>query len=1118
MQPPYPDSGKFPNTFIVWNGVALSILITALLVFVGCRPDSGTGENGLSASGEGPSQEFIRLVNLGKSHYESGETEEALAAFQKALKMRPEQSEIYLNLANVHLLAGRPGEAIQAAEQALKLDQNLPAAHYAIGCAHIREGRHEEALKALQQALAFDPNIAAVHYQLGIAHQRLGHEEEAVRAFEETLLLNPDHPSANYNLSQVLRQQGHMDEASKALETHQAIQTTLTGPPPTEASYERSSYTEIQIPFQLEQPAVNGVQVSFQDVTQEMLENAEIYKGPFGVMDVNHRGATDLFVQEPGQGWRLLMNTNGVLAPVGQPLAGTEDAGYSKVLVADLQNDRVDDVLVLGTNTSHVFRFSTNGLAADATSFSGLKEVKAMDGGLWDLDFTGKLDLLVVSPAGEAKVYRNLGNMFFQDYTRPASIPSDLAGLHGLELDDWNNDDLADVLFLQAGVPPVLFSKIRGGELVRTNAPSSWPAFRSAKIGDMNNDLHVDLVGLNSSGELEIHWNGTEQKESVATDVPAAHHLLLVDYDNDGWLDILVAGERLRLWRNLGNAGFEEVTAATGLSELSFDRVIQVEAADLDNDCDQELILALANGGLKILRNNGANENQQMNLRLLGNRSNASGIGMRVEVVAGQWRTARTMKHPSMAIGIGDRTRVESLTVRWFDLDMNNTDIQVNNCEVITIAELQLPTGSCPYLYIWDGHRFRFISDILGSAPLGLPVAEGVLIEADPEEYVWMGDERSVQPHSGTYKVQVTEELREVLYLDEARLVVVDHPPGTEVVTTDKLRPGKPFPESELVTLRNPRPLQKATQLDGTEITERLLATDQVMVSPSQLRIPQLRGLAEPHGVVLDFGPLPTDQPLALVLTGWLRFGGGMANVAASHHKDLPFPFPQLEVETSEDHWQRVDVVAGAPSGKTKTILVDLDGKLPDGAKRLRLTAAFEIHWDRIALMEKWKHAPTKVVSLLPDRTDLHWRGFSEFEELPWYLPLTPAYDHVQQTPPWRITPSGWCTRYGAVDPLIASQDSALVLMNGGDELTLEWNHARLPKKPDGFQRGFFFYSVGWDKDADFHVVNGTTVEPLPWHGMNDQEYGEEKRPEDLPSGWIKEYNTRWVGGFTVRQ
>jgi hypothetical protein len=57
---------------------------------------------------------------------------------------------------------------------------------------------------------------------------------------------------------------------------------------------------------------------------------------------------------------------------------------------------------------------------------------------------------------------------------------------------------------------------------------------------------------------------------------------------------------------------------------------------------------------------------------------------------------------------------------------------------------------------------------------------------------------------------------------------------------------------------------------------------------------------------------------------------------------------------------------------------------------------------------------------------------------------------------------------------------------------------------------------VGWDKDADFHCELGGQVEPLPWHGLNDQLYGKEPRPDFANDGWKKKYNTRWVGPQTL--
>ena len=221
------------------------------------------------------------------------------------------------------------------------------------------------------------------------------------------------------------------------------------------------------------------------------------------------------------------------------------------------------------------------------------------------------------------------------------------------------------------------------------------------------------------------------------------------------------------------------------------------------------------------------------------------------------------------------------------------------------------------------------------------------------------------------------------------------------------------------------------------------------------------------------------------------------------------------EAETTPDHWSKVDVTVGAPAGKTKTILVDLTHKLPPGTRRLRVSAAFEIHWDRLALFEQ---SVTPVIShtLSPQTADLHWRGYSELSTRSWQHPLIPDYLAVRQDPPWRITPSGWCTRYGSVPSLVSAADDALALIAGGDELTLSFAANALPPKAPGQQRDFFLFTVGWDKDADFHCVDGWRVEPLPWRAMDSSRYGQQARPSEVNSDWIKQFNTRWVGPRTL--
>ena len=485
--------------------------------------------------------------------------------------------------------------------------------------------------------------------------------------------------------------------------------------------------------------------------------------------------------------------------------------------------------------------------------------------------------------------------------------------------------------------------------------------------------------------------------------------------------------------------------------------------------------------------------------------------------MAGSWRTVRTLEHLPFEIGVGQHARIDVLKVAWFDLATALVDVPVER-KPMTVLELTMPTGSCPYLYAWDGRRFRFVTDILGAAPLGLPLNETRYIEADPVEFLALGDDRKMIPTNGAYELMLTEELREVLYLDEAKLVVVDHPKGTEVHSTSKLRAGKPFPPHELWTLRPLAALKQATRSDGRDVTAELMARDGRMVSPPRLREPQLRGLAEPFSITLDFGELPAGQPLVLVLTGWLRFGGGMANVAAALDATLPFPFPTLEAESPDGSWRRVPVEVGAPAGKTKTILVDLENKLPLGTRRLRLTTAFEIYWDSAAMDLRVGDKSNQRVALEPNRAELGWRGYSEFADLPESSPFTPEYEKVRFTPPWKRTPAGWCTRYGPVGELLSVSDNALVLLNGGDELALSFPAGHLPPTPSGFVRDFFLYVSGWDKDADFHVGQGWRVEPLPFLGMDDQAYGRDEHPPAIPGDWIRKFNTRWVGPRVLSQ
>ncbi len=1100
-------------------GVALYFVVVMALILAPLFLAFWFGKKSGTAS-----DEFDRLMAVGKNYYDKNDAAKAIEPFQKAIQLQPTHTDALLNLANACLLAGQPENALKFAQEVLNLDYNSAAALFIAGSAHIRLRQFEEAIKRLQQAKDIDRKVNAVSFQLGRAFQEVGRHQEAAEQFEEILRFEPEYPSANYLLSQALIRLGRTDEANQALQRHQQIQAKKPASSTDLSVFERCVYTEARVPFQLEQPARNGVKVTFADATQAAFgDDATNYHVPIGVIDINHRGTNDIFVGEGDGNFRLLMNTNGTFHPHGEIIPGKPGAKFNRCLVGDINNDRHEDVVAVGDQGVRLFKFGTNGVITDITKFSRLDDTPAIDGALADLDFAGKLDLLIVTPgAGTVRVLRNLGSSggapYFKEVTQTSGVPASITGVTSIVVDDWNNDDVNDLFLARATQPPIVLTKVRGGPLAETNATATWPPGKYLVTGDLNNDLRTDVV-IAAANSLEIIYGGLTNRASLPLGGFRVRGLALVDYDNDGWLDICGYGDGLRIWRNLGSDGFREMTAELGLDKLVRGAVEAFAAADFDGDGDTDLLLGLGKQGLQLLRNDGGNANQQLKLTLIGNRSNASGIGVHIEVNAGRWRTLRTVNALPVEIGVGRNKQLDSVTGRWFDLALSSTDVKVDPKTPLPLLELTINnSGSCPYLYAWDGRRFRFVTDLLGASPLGLPVAEGRFIDADPDELVRIGDETTFVPQENNYVLQVTEELREVLYLDAARLTVVDHPPGTEVYSTGKLLPGKPFPQQQIVTLHHRYPLRQAVRSDGSDVTELLNDNDDRLVSPIALRIPQLRGLAEPYSIALDFGPMPVERPLVLALTGWLRFGGGMANIAASHDPDLPFPFPKLEVETANGEWKPVDVVVGAPCGKTKSIIVDLAGKLPAGSRRLRLGTAFEIHWNRIALLEKLESAGTRIVSMPPDSADLHWRGFSDNETLPWYYPLTPDYNRVRQNPRWRITPAGWCTRYGEVRELVERRDNALALLNGGDELTLKFASDRLPPKPEGFVRDFFLYSSGWDKDADFHCELGYLVEPLPWHGMDDQLYGRQARPAIEGDWWVKKYNSRWVGPLTLNR
>jgi hypothetical protein len=150
---------------------------------------------------------------------------------------------------------------------------------------------------------------------------------------------------------------------------------------------------------------------------------------------------------------------------------------------------------------------------------------------------------------------------------------------------------------------------------------------------------------------------------------------------------------------------------------------------------------------------------------------------------------------------------------------------------------------------------------------------------------------------------------------------------------------------------------------------------------------------------------------------------------------------------------------------------------------------------------------------LSPKSADLHFRGFSEkYRKGGRYGPFWFNYEAVSTLPRWRDLEGNY-TRYGNVQPLLTGVENMYVIMNAGDEITIEFDARKLPEIPDDWERDFLIYSVGWVKDGDMNTAHGYTVEPLPFHGMISYPYSNNDRypsSEELRT-YREKYNSRSV-------
>ena len=431
------------------------------------------------------------------------------------------------------------------------------------------------------------------------------------------------------------------------------------------------------------------------------------------------------------------------------------------------------------------------------------------------------------------------------------------------------------------------------------------------------------------------------------------------------------------LYRNRGDGGFHLVTAESGLDRYR-DRAFRgATLGDYDNDGDTDFLLTVNGSRPLLFRNQGGNRNRWVKIRLKGTNSNKSGIGTKVEVKSGTlWQKVEvnggsgflSQSPPEVLFGLGQRNSVDALRLLWpGGVLQSETDLPVN--QVRLVHELDRKGTSCPLLYTWNGRRYQFVTDFLGGCAIGYLLSPGQYNTPDTDEYIRIASSQ-LKAREGRYSLRINNQLEEVLYIDQAELLVLDHPEELDLYPNERLMPGPPYPQFRIYAARGARPPVSARDHQDRDVLPLISRVDRRY--PDRFRLLPFKGYAEEHALVLDLGDLSDRTRVSLLMTAWIDYADSTANYQASQSQAKLVP-PYLQVKDQRGDWRTVIPQMGFPAGLPKTMVVDLSGKFLTDDYRVRIVTSMRIYWDRI-LVNTYPERPTlRQHRLSPQSADLRF-------------------------------------------------------------------------------------------------------------------------------------------------
>ncbi|MBZ5567972.1 MAG: FG-GAP-like repeat-containing protein [Acidobacteriia bacterium] len=1072
--------------------------------------------------------------------------EDALRVFRRAQQLDPKLELSRLNEGIALLNLQRFSPARRLLRGIVERDPNHAKAWYNLGLLDRAQGQDVAALEDFRRAAKLAPADADTAYFLGAIYSQLHREQEAIAALQQALALDPFHASAEFALARAYLRVNETEEAKPHLARFQDLTRNKLGSVVGQAYGEQGPLSLAEPVKALLQSAPPAIPVRFAYVTIEagLATTAKPAKpvspNPFDsgacFLDFDGDGLPDLLLGDNGPqgGLTLLRNLGrGRFADVTRPAGFDPSAHAIGCAAADYDNDGWTDVALSFEDHLALFHNQHNGTFKDVTETSGVRATHAPFGLAWiDYDHDGDVDLYVsgnpvTGSAGKvsnSQLWRNNGNGTFTEWTEQTG----LGGGPGFSVvaTDFNNDRAIDLLVATDGEPPRMMVNPREGKF-KPVEPWSQPVEPVVGVAalDFNKDGWMDLAFTHRSAPGLTLWRNVEGKRFEPVSLPDMHWtrawgVAAFDYDNDGWIDLVAVGEtadgrgEIRLLRNIGANGFTDVTAQVGLDKIQLTNPRAIVIADYNGDGADDVLVTQARGFSPVLfRNRGGNKNSSLRVALKGLADNKTGVGTKLEAFAGTLWQKREVTGSSylgqsvttVDIGIGREKQVDMLRLLW-PTGVVQDEVNVA-AGVAKIDEIDRRGSSCPLLFAWDGSRYRFVADMIGAGVVGHWIGPGQRNAPDPTEYIKVGH---VAARGGWLRFRLMEPMEEVVYLDQVRLLAVDHPADVEVYPNEYFASNPPFPEFKVIASHNARPPAGAWDDRGRDVLPVLRERDHRYVTAFEL-LPY-KGFTQPHSLELDLGAPYVSGPLRLLLHGYIEYFTATSMYAAGQAGLTPVA-PYVEALDPEGHWEKIVEDMGFPAGLSRTTVADLTGKLPVGTRRIRIGANLQIYWDQILVDRTAPGVPVRTEEVPLAQAKLAFHGYPRPIEGNTPGDLSYIYADVSLTGPY-ARQAGAYTRLGEVRELLSAADDRHVVFGSGDEVQLEFDPAKLPVLPPGWKRDFFFFADGFEKDMDFYAADGQTVEPLPFHAMPEYPYAPASSPRDASYiHYLLEYNTRFYWG-----